>query len=55
MGQWTNRLYEYFREPESQTFSTKRLSASLRKHRQQLKAQVHHRHGHGGQKRGPPV
>lgn len=54
MGQWTNRLYEYFREPESQTFSTKRLSASLRKHRQQLKAQVHHRHGRGGQRRGPP-
>lgn len=40
MGQWTNRLYEYFRQPESQTFSTKRLSVSLRKQRQLLKAQV---------------
>uniref|UniRef100_A0A3Q3X745 Uncharacterized protein n=1 Tax=Mola mola TaxID=94237 RepID=A0A3Q3X745_MOLML len=40
MGQWTNRLYEYFRQPESQTVSTKRLSASLRKHRQLLKSQV---------------
>lgn len=40
MGQWTNRLYEYFRQPESQTVSSKRLSTSLRKHRQLLKAQV---------------
>uniref|UniRef100_A0A673MPY0 NADPH oxidase 5-like n=1 Tax=Sinocyclocheilus rhinocerous TaxID=307959 RepID=A0A673MPY0_9TELE len=30
MGQWTNRLYEYFRQPESQTISNKRLTASLR-------------------------
>lgn len=44
MGQWTNRLYEYFRAPESQAFSTKRLSASLRKQRQQLRAQVRRRH-----------
>ncbi|KAK1789696.1 hypothetical protein P4O66_015590 [Electrophorus voltai] len=29
MGQWTNRLYEYF-QSESQTTSTKRLTASLR-------------------------
>lgn len=41
MGQWTNRLYEYFREPESQSFSSKRLSASLRRHRQQVEVQVH--------------
>lgn len=40
MGQWTNRLYEYFRQPESQMVSSKRLSTSLRKHRQLLKAQV---------------
>lgn len=40
MGQWTNRLYEYFRQPESQVVSSKRLSTSLRKHRQLLKAQV---------------
>lgn len=46
MGQWTNRLYEYFREPESQTLNSEGLSASLRKHRQQLKAQVHPRHHH---------
>ncbi|XP_030282329.1 NADPH oxidase 5 isoform X2 [Sparus aurata] len=39
MGQWTNRLYEYFRQPESQTVSPKRLSTSLRSHRQLLKAQ----------------
>ncbi|XP_075884665.1 NADPH oxidase 5 [Nelusetta ayraudi] len=39
MGQWTNRLYEYFRQPESQAVSSKRLSTSLRKHRQLLKAQ----------------
>uniref|UniRef100_A0A671THU0 NADPH oxidase 5 n=1 Tax=Sparus aurata TaxID=8175 RepID=A0A671THU0_SPAAU len=37
MGQWTNRLYEYFRQPESQTVSPKRLSTSLRSHRQLLK------------------
>uniref|UniRef100_A0A8C2I732 NADPH oxidase, EF-hand calcium binding domain 5 n=1 Tax=Cyprinus carpio TaxID=7962 RepID=A0A8C2I732_CYPCA len=30
MGQWTNRLYEYFRQPESQAISNKRLTASLR-------------------------
>ncbi|XP_073328672.1 NADPH oxidase 5 [Pagrus major] len=40
MGQWTNRLYEYFRQPESQTVSPKRLATSLRNHRQLLKAQV---------------
>ncbi|XP_040893584.1 NADPH oxidase 5 [Toxotes jaculatrix] len=39
MGQWTNRLYEYFRQPESQTVSPKRLATSLRNRRQLLKAQ----------------
>ncbi|XP_054476510.1 NADPH oxidase 5 [Anoplopoma fimbria] len=39
MGQWTNRLYEYFREPESQELSTKRLGASLKTRRQMMKAQ----------------
>ncbi|KAM7397360.1 hypothetical protein PAMP_020338 [Pampus punctatissimus] len=38
MGQWTNRLYEYFRQPESQTVSPKRLTTSLR-NRQLMKAQ----------------
>ncbi|XP_068452623.1 NADPH oxidase 5 [Clinocottus analis] len=36
MGQWTNRLYEYFRQPES--LNPKRLEASL-KTRRQMKAQ----------------
>uniref|UniRef100_A0A672ZK44 NADPH oxidase, EF-hand calcium binding domain 5 n=1 Tax=Sphaeramia orbicularis TaxID=375764 RepID=A0A672ZK44_9TELE len=40
MGQWTNRLYEYFRQPESQTVSPKRLTTSLRNRRQVMKAQV---------------
>nr|XP_015820572.2 NADPH oxidase 5 [Nothobranchius furzeri]XP_054589305.1 NADPH oxidase 5 [Nothobranchius furzeri]XP_054589306.1 NADPH oxidase 5 [Nothobranchius furzeri] len=35
MGQWTNRLYEYFRQPESQMFRQKILSSNLRKRRQQ--------------------
>ncbi|CAB1323595.1 unnamed protein product [Coregonus sp. 'balchen'] len=39
MGQWTNRLYEYFRQPDSQVVSTKRLSASLRDRRHQRRAQ----------------
>ncbi|XP_029697198.1 NADPH oxidase 5 isoform X1 [Takifugu rubripes] len=38
MGQWTNRLYEYFRQLDRQTVSTKRLSVTLRKHRQLPKA-----------------
>uniref|UniRef100_A0A672ZK39 NADPH oxidase, EF-hand calcium binding domain 5 n=1 Tax=Sphaeramia orbicularis TaxID=375764 RepID=A0A672ZK39_9TELE len=37
MGQWTNRLYEYFRQPESQTVSPKRLTTSLRNRRQVMK------------------
>ncbi|XP_037622873.1 NADPH oxidase 5 [Sebastes umbrosus] len=39
MGQWTNRLYEYFRQPESETLSPKRLTTSLRNRRQLGKAQ----------------
>ncbi|XP_019729461.1 NADPH oxidase 5 isoform X2 [Hippocampus comes] len=30
MGQWTNRLYEYFRQPQSPAPSPRRLAASLR-------------------------
>ncbi|XP_028287549.1 NADPH oxidase 5 [Parambassis ranga] len=40
MGQWTNRLYEYFRQPESEALSPKRLTTSLRDRRQLLRAQV---------------
>ncbi|MEQ2192913.1 hypothetical protein XENOCAPTIV_019648, partial [Xenoophorus captivus] len=40
MGQWTNRLYEYFRQPERQVVCPKRLATSLRKRRQQGKKQV---------------
>ncbi|KAM6973794.1 NADPH oxidase 5 [Aplochiton taeniatus] len=39
MGQWTNRLFEYFRQPESQVVSLKRLSASLRNRQHLKKAQ----------------
>ncbi|XP_028813161.1 NADPH oxidase 5 isoform X2 [Denticeps clupeoides] len=39
MGQWTNRLFEYFRQPECQTVSTKRLTTSLRNRQHQKKAQ----------------
>ncbi|KAM6937388.1 NADPH oxidase 5 [Xenentodon cancila] len=35
MGQWTNRLYEYFSHPDNQTVCPKRLATSLRKRRQQ--------------------
>ncbi|XP_062277029.1 NADPH oxidase 5 [Scomber scombrus] len=43
MGQWTNRLFEYFREPETQSLSSKRLTTSL-KHRRQLEAQSGENH-----------
>ncbi|XP_047195928.1 NADPH oxidase 5 [Hippoglossus stenolepis] len=43
MGQWTNRLYEYFRRPESETLSPKRLATSLR-NRRQLRAQFGENH-----------
>ncbi|KAI3371039.1 hypothetical protein L3Q82_023520 [Scortum barcoo] len=39
MGQWTNRLYEYFRQPENLEVSPKRLSTSLRTRRQLVKSQ----------------
>ncbi|KAL2093428.1 hypothetical protein ACEWY4_010740 [Coilia grayii] len=39
MGQWTNRLYEYFRQPDLQTLSTKRLTASLRNRQHQRRKQ----------------
>ncbi|XP_049929775.1 NADPH oxidase 5 [Epinephelus moara] len=39
MGQWTNRLYEYFRESDSEMVSPKRLATSLRNRRQLLTAQ----------------
>uniref|UniRef100_A0A4W4FFQ9 NADPH oxidase, EF-hand calcium binding domain 5 n=1 Tax=Electrophorus electricus TaxID=8005 RepID=A0A4W4FFQ9_ELEEL len=39
MGQWTNRLYEYF-QSESQTTSTKRLTASLRNRHHQTQTLV---------------
>uniref|UniRef100_A0A671LGE7 NADPH oxidase 5-like n=1 Tax=Sinocyclocheilus anshuiensis TaxID=1608454 RepID=A0A671LGE7_9TELE len=41
MGQWTNRLYEYFRQPESQTISNKRLTASLRNRRHESRIENH--------------
>ncbi|XP_064169287.1 NADPH oxidase 5 [Anguilla rostrata] len=40
MGQWTNRLYEYFRQSETQGVSTKRLTASLRDRRHLRTAQI---------------
>lgn len=40
MGQWTNRLFEYFRQPESQVNSNKRLTASLRNRRHNARTQV---------------
>ncbi|KAJ8344418.1 hypothetical protein SKAU_G00317470 [Synaphobranchus kaupii] len=39
MGQWTHRLFEYFRQSEIQGGSTKRLTASLRYRRQQSETQ----------------
>ncbi|XP_030587426.1 NADPH oxidase 5 [Archocentrus centrarchus] len=40
LGQWTNRLYEYFRQSESEALSPQRLASSLRSRRQQLKDQI---------------
>ncbi|XP_060770493.1 NADPH oxidase 5 [Neoarius graeffei] len=40
MGQWTNRLFEYFRQPESQVISNKRLTASLRNRSHQERTQI---------------
>ncbi|XP_017341623.1 NADPH oxidase 5 isoform X2 [Ictalurus punctatus] len=39
MGQWTNRLFEYFRQPESQVVNNKRLTASLRNRRHSARTQ----------------
>ncbi|XP_035771284.1 NADPH oxidase 5 [Neolamprologus brichardi] len=39
MGQWTNRLYDYFRELESEPPGPNRLATSLRKRRQLPRAQ----------------
>ncbi|KAG5273670.1 hypothetical protein AALO_G00154140 [Alosa alosa] len=39
MGQWTNRLFEYFRQPDLQAVSTKRLTASLRNRQHQRRTQ----------------
>ncbi|KAM3870466.1 NADPH oxidase 5 [Diretmus argenteus] len=39
MGQWTNRLYEYFRQPDNQAVSPKKLATSLKDRRQLTKAQ----------------
>ncbi|XP_067091327.1 NADPH oxidase 5 [Osmerus mordax] len=40
MGQWTNRLFDYFRQPESDVLSTKRLSTSLKNRQHQRKTQA---------------
>ncbi|KAG9280797.1 NADPH oxidase 5 [Astyanax mexicanus] len=39
MGQWTNRLFEYFRQSDSQAMSNKRLTASLRNRRHETRNQ----------------
>uniref|UniRef100_A0A672UHC8 NADPH oxidase 5 n=1 Tax=Strigops habroptila TaxID=2489341 RepID=A0A672UHC8_STRHB len=40
LGQWTNKLYEYFQQPESLSTEPKPLSRSLRERRPQCRAQV---------------
>uniref|UniRef100_A0A8B9HN90 NADPH oxidase, EF-hand calcium binding domain 5 n=1 Tax=Astyanax mexicanus TaxID=7994 RepID=A0A8B9HN90_ASTMX len=40
MGQWTNRLFEYFRQSDSQAMSNKRLTASLRNRRHETRNQA---------------
>ncbi|XP_062849334.1 NADPH oxidase 5 [Trichomycterus rosablanca] len=40
MGQWTNRLFEYFRQPDSQVMTNKRLTASLRNRRYLERTQI---------------
>uniref|UniRef100_A0A8B9HW91 NADPH oxidase, EF-hand calcium binding domain 5 n=1 Tax=Astyanax mexicanus TaxID=7994 RepID=A0A8B9HW91_ASTMX len=40
MGQWTNRLFEYFRQSDSQAMSNKRLTASLRNRRHETRNQI---------------
>ncbi|CAL8292042.1 unnamed protein product [Boreogadus saida] len=39
MGQWTNRLFEFFRQPETLASSPKRLATSLRNKRQLVQTQ----------------
>ncbi|KAK2842877.1 hypothetical protein Q5P01_013077 [Channa striata] len=39
MGQWTNRLYEYFSQPVSETASPRQLATSLRKRQQLIQTQ----------------
>uniref|UniRef100_A0A3Q2Y2I2 NADPH oxidase 5 n=1 Tax=Hippocampus comes TaxID=109280 RepID=A0A3Q2Y2I2_HIPCM len=43
MGQWTNRLYEYFRQPQSPAPSPRRLAASLRSRQVSAKFGENHR------------
>ncbi|CAL8260222.1 unnamed protein product [Merluccius merluccius] len=40
MGQWTNRVFEFFRQPETEAISPKRLANSLRNKRQLIKTQI---------------
>lgn len=40
LGQWTNKLYEYFQQPESPSLELKPLSRSLREKRRQRWEQV---------------
>ncbi|XP_062403693.1 NADPH oxidase 5 [Sardina pilchardus] len=40
MGQWTNRLFEFFRQPDLQALSSKRLTASLRSRQHQRRTQI---------------
>uniref|UniRef100_A0A4W6FYZ5 NADPH oxidase 5 n=1 Tax=Lates calcarifer TaxID=8187 RepID=A0A4W6FYZ5_LATCA len=44
MGQWTNRLYEYFRQPESQTVSHKRLATTASLFKLQVSAKFGENH-----------
>ncbi|KAL4613406.1 NADPH oxidase 5 [Arapaima gigas] len=39
MGQWTNRLYEYFRQADTQAVSTKRLTSNLKNKQHRRKVQ----------------
>ncbi|XP_058855237.1 NADPH oxidase 5-like isoform X1 [Acipenser ruthenus] len=41
MGQWTNRLYEYFRQPEPMSNEPKRLTTNLRNRQHQKCTQEH--------------
>ncbi|XP_078097371.1 NADPH oxidase 5 [Mustelus asterias] len=41
LGQWTNQLYEYFRQPELLANEPKRLTINLRNKKHQMSAQEH--------------